>query len=147
VVGVGRRLGKALQIAPKNAEDTALVAKKLQKLIDQEDVDAGVVHSLVNTFFVSKVIQGAPNDIRVVYDATKSGFNESVWAPTFFMPSMDSHVWLMDADSWMLDKDAGEFFLNFVLHEDLRPYAGIDFTPFCHTGITRNGRPTRTWKR
>ena len=51
-------------------------------------------------------------DIRVVLDVTRCGLNEVVWAPNFFIPSVDSMLSVLDKDSWMGDIDLGEMFLT-----------------------------------
>jgi hypothetical protein len=38
---------------------------------------------------------------------------------------------------WMLDADSGEKFLNFLIHKQIRLYAGIDIQPF-RTAFKRN---------
>jgi hypothetical protein len=57
----------------------------------------------------------------MVYDATKCGLNELVWAPNFFIPSVESMVDLLDSKSWMADIDLGGMFLNFPLDPKVRP--------------------------
>jgi hypothetical protein len=64
-----------------------------------------------------------------VYDGTASGLNDALWAPSFWLPTIDSLVRALDADSWMADRDIGDMFLNFQLHESLWPFAGVDISP------------------
>ena len=71
----------------------------------------------------------AGTDIRAVYDATQCGLNDALWAPNFFLPTVD--LILRNASSsstWFGDIDLGEMFLNYALDLDLRPYAGVDLT-------------------
>jgi hypothetical protein len=42
------------------------------------------VSSLTSFFAVPKGTAG----IRVVYDATRSGLNDAIWAPNFFLPTI-----------------------------------------------------------
>jgi hypothetical protein len=65
----------------------------------------------------------------MVYDATASGLNEAVWSPTFWLPTIESHVRALSCYSWMTDRDMGDMFLNFPLHELARPFAGVDIKP------------------
>ena len=81
--------------------------------------------SLIKYFAVPKGL----DDIRIVYDGTASGLNEAVWAPSFWLPTIDSLVRALDADSWMSDRDIGDMFLNFQLHESVWPFAGVDVGP------------------
>ena len=55
--------------------------------------------------------------------------NESVWFPSFWLPSIDSLVRALGADSWMSDWDIGDMFLNFQLHESTWPFVGVDSKP------------------
>jgi hypothetical protein len=34
----------------------------------------------------------------------------------------------VDKDSWMTDRDMGDMFLNYQLHESVVPYTGVDFS-------------------
>jgi len=82
-------------------------------------------------------------DIRMVYDATRSRLNDSLWAPGFGLPIVDSLTRGIDEQTWMGDLDIGEMFLNFCLHPELQPYAGVDLRPFGSGGATLWERWTR----
>jgi hypothetical protein len=62
----------------------------------------------------------------VVYDATACGLNDALWAPNFFLLTVDSILRNASSSSWFGDIDLGEMFLNYPLDEDIRPYAGVD---------------------
>jgi hypothetical protein len=66
----------------------------------------------------------------MVYDASKCKLNEAVWAPNFFMSSPDSLLNSLESGTYMGDIDLGEFFFNFPLDIAIRPYAGVDLTPY-----------------
>ena len=83
------------------------------------------IKSLIKFFAVPK----GERDIRMVYDATASGLNAAVWAPTFWLPTINTLVRSLDSSSWMTDRDMGDMFLNFPLHEMARPFAGVDIKP------------------
>ena len=83
------------------------------------------IKSLIKFFAVPK----GESDIRLVYDATASGLNAAVWAPPFFLPTIDSLTRSLEDTSWMADRDVGDMFLNFPLHKAARPYAGVDIKP------------------
>ena len=68
----------------------------------------------------------------MVYDATKSGINDSVWAPWFPIPTIYSHLWAVEAETYIGDYDVGEMFLNFMLYPVLRPHAGVDLSLLFH---------------
>eukprot|EP00957_Ditylum_brightwellii_P148248 11287607-Ditylum_brightwellii.AAC.1 len=51
----------------------------------------------------------------------------------------------MDLNPWSGDKDIGEMFLNYPLHQKLQPYAGVDLAP---TGLsTEQGATKGRWAR
>jgi len=66
----------------------------------------------------------------MVYDATRSKLNESLWAPSFGLPTVESLLRGIEEETWMGDLDIGEMFLNFGLHPTLQPYAGVDLRPY-----------------
>jgi len=68
--------------------------------------------------------------VRLVYDASKSGLNIVLWAPSFPLPSVDSLTDMVEPSSCMADLDMGEQFLNFPLDVALRPVCGIDVWPY-----------------
>jgi len=76
----------------------------------------------MNMFDVPK----GDDDIRMVYDGTKSGLNACLWAPWFPLPTVDSLLRSVCASTWLGDNNIGEQFHNFVLHPYLQPYCGID---------------------
>jgi hypothetical protein len=103
-----------------------MVKTKLSNVREKRYVTPGQVHSLTSYFWVPKGDQ----DIRMVYDTTKSGLNTCIWSPSFSLPSADSFTDNLESGSWMMDMGLGEMFLNFPLDEQLRPYCGIDLRPF-----------------
>jgi hypothetical protein len=114
------------QPEPRDETKTEQVRKKLAKVRDRNYIERGPVLSLTGYFDVPKTLF----DIRMVYDASKCKLNEAVWAPNFFMPSPDSLYNTLDSGTFMGDIDLGEFFLNFPLDISIRPYAGVDLTPY-----------------
>ncbi|KAL7579543.1 hypothetical protein ACA910_007918 [Epithemia clementina (nom. ined.)] len=109
--------------------DAAMVAMITTKL---EDVPGkGYVHAhppikaMMNYFAVLK----GDTDVRMVYDGTKSGLNECLYAPWFFLPDLDALARTLDKGFWCIDNDYGEMFLNFWLHPELEQYSGMDLTP------------------
>ena len=78
-----------------------LVKSKVLKVRERKYITDGKVESLLNVFEVPK----GPDDIRMVYDATKSGLNESVWAPNFFLPTITSVEGTLDPTTWISDAD------------------------------------------
>ncbi|KAL7565773.1 hypothetical protein ACA910_010211 [Epithemia clementina (nom. ined.)] len=69
------------------------------------------------------------SDIRMVYDGTKSGLNDCLYAPWFILPDADVLLRTLDSGYWCINNDYGEMFLNFWIHPELRIYSGMDLTP------------------
>ena len=112
------------QAIPTNIVKLGLMQDKVQKVRDRRYVSPGKVISLMNVFDVPK---GA-DDIRLVYDGTKSRLNDNLWAPWFPLPMVESLLRSIDCTTWLGDNDIGEQFHNFCLHPQLQAYCGIDLT-------------------
>ncbi len=80
----------------------------------------------INFFIKYFAVPKGEDDICMVYNATANKLNEAVWVPTFWLPTINSLVWAVGNDSWMMDRDIGDMFLNFQLHEEVRPFTSID---------------------
>ena len=86
----------------------------------------GFTKSLIDYFCVPK----GTDDVRVVFNGTSSGINNTVWAQNFWLPMAESLLRVSHFGSKYIDLDLGEMFLNFNLHSSLQPYSGVDLTPF-----------------
>jgi hypothetical protein len=107
-------------------------------------ISLGRVASLTGFFAVPK----EESDICMVYDATKSGLNDSLWAPLFGLPTVDLTLQLIDFDTYLGDLDLGEMFLNFKLHPIVQPYAVVDLTAYISKarGQGQEGPSTMCWE-
>ena len=114
------------------------VEEKLQKVLDRGylDNDEWIV-SLTSYFDVPK----GEDDIRMVYDGTKCGLNDAVWIPSFFLPSVQTHLRAVEEGTYMCDVDVGEMFLNFMAHPSLRKYLGVDLTPYSNLDLSVMSSP------
>ncbi len=110
-------------------------------MVDKGYIAWGRVDSLTGYFSVPK----GTSDIRLVYDATKSSLNTAIWVPSFALPTADTFTNLLEPETWMMDLDLGEMFLNFPLDIDLQPYCGIDLRPYL--GGTRGATLWMRWVR
>jgi hypothetical protein len=119
------------QRLPRNPADIPKVIEKLCVAREKGYIDIGVVHSLISFFEVPKGL----TDIRMVYDGTKSGLNDMLWAPWFPLPTVDSLLRSVEPGTWMADNDVGEMFLNFVLHESIQALCGVDLTKYFPEGV------------
>jgi len=80
------------------------------------------VKPLTSSFEVMKGL----HNIRMVYIDKSSGLNDAVWVPWFSLPTVESHLRVVDEGTYMADNDIGEMILNFMLDVDIRPFAGVD---------------------
>ena len=101
-----------------------MVNEKPSKIVERGHTEKGPVMSLTSYFEVPK----GDGDMRMVHNGTSCGLNDAVWAPNFFMPSVDTMTGNLDESSWMADLDLGEMFLNFPL-EEMRVLVGVDLKP------------------
>jgi hypothetical protein len=99
---------------------------KLAKVRSKGYIIPGSVLPITSFFTVPK----GEGNVRMVYDATKSGLNSQLWAPWFMLPTIESHLRCVQPGSFMGDIDFSEKFLNFVLHKRVCPCAGVDITSF-----------------
>jgi len=109
------------------------VQSKLENARQKRYIVPGTVRNLTSYFAVPK----GDRDIRMVYDASKSGLNNSVWVPSFILPQAEALTDKLSENSWMLDMDLGEMFLNFPMHPSVQPYCGIDVRPYCFPESSR----------
>ena len=108
-------------------EVRAKVKKKLDNVLMKgyiELTDIKLVEAMMFMFHVPK----GEADIRMVYDGTKSGLNDSLFSYWFALPTVNSMVRWVVAGSWLADNDYGEQFLNFPLHPNIRKLCGVDLT-------------------
>jgi hypothetical protein len=92
------------QRRPKTPEILNLMREKIDVIRLKAYVEAGKIDSLMSFFDVPK----GKDDIRMVYDGTKSGLNESLWAPWFPLPTADTLVRALEPGYFMADNDVGE---------------------------------------
>jgi hypothetical protein len=126
-------------------KDPALVAQqgsKLGKVVQRRYIyGPGNVLSYTHYFSVPK-----GTDIRMVYDASKSGLNSCIWVPRFPLPNIDTHLRSVEPGTWMGDLDVGEMCLNFPLHASLRALCGVDLTQYGKFIELETTATTTTWE-
>jgi len=109
------------------------VGRKIQNVREKRYILPGTVANVTSYFAVPK----GEADIRLVYDATRSGLNKCIWVPSFVLPPTEAMTDRLTGDSWMSDHDIGEMFLNFPMHESIQPFSGIDIRPYCFPDSSR----------
>ena len=101
------------------------IKEKLDDVRQKKYVSEGTWKATMNYFAVPK----GETDIRMVYDGTKSGLNDCLYAPWFPLPDADVLIRTLDDSYWCVDNDYGEMFLNFWIHPELQEFSGMDLTP------------------
>ena len=117
------------------------VSEKLRTVRSKGYIVPGKVLNLTSYFAVPK----GDSDIRVVYDATRSGLNSCIWVPSFSLPGAEAVLDMMDTSSYMMDMDLGEMFYNFPMHESVQAYCGLDLRPYLNP--TSNKTMWERWSR
>lgn len=115
---------------------------KLDKVRRLGYIAPGTVKSLTSYISVPK----GNNNIRMVYDGTKSGLNGSMWAPWFALPTVERHLRFVGPVSFLGDMDIGDMFHNFMLHKDVCKVAVIDLTPFFPEELAKMGSLQMLWE-
>ena len=128
----------------KDPKVKAAMMRKLQTVWEHLYLVATFMVSLTSFFGVPK----GDDNIRMVYDGMKSGLNDAVWVPSFWLPTVTTLLRMVTFETWMSDLDVGEMFLNFILHTSLRPHCGIDLTHFFPEEARQSlGRLIEVWSR
>jgi hypothetical protein len=116
---------------------------KLEKVRDRRYVSEGEASSLTSFFAVPK----GTDDVRMVYDGTRSGLNDAIWVPRFPLPTVNTMLRAVDEHTHLGDMDIGEMFLNFVLHESMQALCGVDLTEYFGEIKEGSTRKVRLWER
>ena len=138
----------SMERQPPYASDVikAKVAEKVQAVLDKGYVrhlqEGEEVESLMYMFHVPKGV----DDVRMVYDGSKSGLNRALYAPWFHIHSVDMMCRSLLPGYWCADNDYGEQFLNFNLHPELQRFCGVDLTQLMG-GPGQEGALLGKWKR
>ena len=112
------------QMVSSDKTTAARVEEKIDKVRSKDYIGPGWIVSITHFFDVPK----GEDDIRIVYDLTRSGLNGVLWVPSFWMPSISHVLDCATHQSWFCDVDVGEMFLNFPLDLSIRPFCGVDLS-------------------
>jgi hypothetical protein len=124
------------QRGEKDESTRKAIKSKLEAVISKGCLVRGEVKSFTSFFSVPK----GEGDVRIVYDGTKSGLNAQLWSPWFPLPTIETNLWSVNPGYYMGDIDFSKQFLNFMLHEKVRKYTGVDVTPFFPEWVTNSNR-------
>ena len=103
-----------------------VVRTKFDKFRSKGYVAKGRVEGLTSFFTAPK----GDGDIRLVFDGTKSGLISTIWAPSFTLPLVNSLLTALEPGTWMADINIAEQFYNFLLDPAVRPFCGVDLSPY-----------------
>jgi hypothetical protein len=106
-----------------------LLLPKLQKIIARGYIKIGSGHEFLKSYIDYFIVPKA-DDVRPVYNGTSCGFNGSVWARNFWLPTAKSATRVLDYNYCGVAIDLGETFLNFPLPRVYRQFSGIDLGQF-----------------
>ena len=110
------------------------VRRKLVSVLDKGYIKPSPnIESLTHFFSVAKTWKDGSSakvvdDIRMVYNTTKSGLNDLVWAPWFQIPTVESHLRSGEASTYIADCYVGEIFLNIMLKPRFRLHTRVDLS-------------------
>jgi hypothetical protein len=109
--------------------------EKLEKLLRRKYIDVGVCRTTVPRFPVPK----GENDIRVVWDLSKNGLNETMYTPSFFLATMSTYLRRIEAGFYGGDFDIGEQFHNYMLHESEQVFCGVEVPAVLRSKFIKEG--------
>ena len=123
-----------------------LTREKVVEVWKRGYIEPREVKSLLHYFCVPKGL----SDIRMVYNGTGYGLNETVWATHFGLPTVRQTLRSLLPGYEQCDMDVGEMFLNFLLHEEMKQMSGVDVT-FVRSKESSDteweAQQTRNWER
>jgi hypothetical protein len=117
-----------------------LVKEKVEEVLNKGYIVRTSPTGVRSLMFMFDVPKGL-DDVRMVYNGSRSGLNDALWAPWFSLPTVETMTRALLPGYWCADNDYGEQFLNFNLHKDLQPYCGVDLSQLLpeevceHTGL------------
>jgi len=131
----------------EDGETMELVKRKLMKVLDKGYIVRTDTKEITAFMFMFHVPKGE-SDVRIVYDGSRSGLNETIYAPWFALPTVNSMARGLIPGDWLADNDYGEQFLNFPLHPELQKYCGVDLTQLLPGELTEpRGMVVGSWSR
>ena len=110
-------------------DEVDVIWSKMKKFLERNYitiVKPSFVKNLTHFFIVPKGDQ----DVRMVFNGTKSGLTDALWAPSFWLPNAVSMLRSLSFGHKSVDIDLGKHFLNHPIHETLVSLSAIDLTPF-----------------
>ena len=84
------------------------IKKKLEKVIDKGYIEITDIQMVKSIMYMFDVVKG--DDICMVYDGSKSGLNDALWACWFTLPTIDTMTRWTLAGTWLSDNGYGVSF-------------------------------------
>ena len=112
-------------ILPKDEKLRKLCVEKIRRIVFACYARPGFAKWDIRCFRVPK----GENDI-LVHDGTESGVNLVAWIPSFFLSTSFSLCRILVPQTYQMDEDAGEMFVNYPIRASFRPCCGLNLTKF-----------------
>ena len=119
-----------------------LTIEKFERLLHTLCLEGGFVRWDMHFFDVPK----GDSDVRIVFNGTENGLNAIVWVPSFFLSTSHSLGRILQVNTYQLDMDVGEIFVNFPMHNSMRPYCGVNLSKFDDLSLDEKEKRQR-WAR
>ena len=87
----------------RNTELKAKVKAKLEKVMKKGYIEIADIQLMESVMYMYDVVKG--DDIHMVYDGSKSGLNNSLWALWFELPIIDTMTCWILAGTWLAHND------------------------------------------
>ena len=113
------------------------VANTKRKLVTRGYITKGVIPVLISFFYVFK----GKNYIRMVFHATVSGLNDSLWDTNFILPSMGSLLMMVVRKTHVVNLYVWEIFYNFRISSVLTNYFKVNLGSYMGHKKDREGTP------
>jgi hypothetical protein len=135
------------QQPPLKPDKKAIPKKKIIKFVGKKYLapPVGWIGSLIKYFAVPKgVIENVVQDWRIVFHASANKLNDIVWAPLFYLQTVNLLLRITDKKKLMRDQDLGEMFLLFQLHPNTAKFTAVDLGPL-KFGAKECAHPWMSW--
>ena len=113
-----------LRVQSKHKDPTKheLMRAKVVTVRKLDYIMPGEVISDTHFFSVNK----GETDIQMVYNGTRCGLNDILYAPHFGLPTIRETLRAILRGFHQCDLNVQDQFLNFILHRHMREYLGVD---------------------
>ena len=92
----------------------------MEKTFNKGFIEIADIQMVEQIMYIFDVAKG--DDICTVYDGSKSGLKNSLWALWSALPTIDTMTCETLQGTWLANNDYGDTFLNFPMYKDLQWY-------------------------